>query len=98
MGIKSTRDITREEAICRISDILSAINQKDYLYIEENSCESDHDADEFVATFQFVDKDMWILDRWTNSMLEKCIDRPFFRYSMFDNYFILDNYDKRGDK
>lgn len=86
MGIQSTRDITREQAIDRILEIVDLIKIKNYRKLEEISYETDLNLQEFVENW--IPIDSLNIHSWTNKMLEDYIDNPFFRYSLFDNYLI----------
>lgn len=82
MGIQSTRDISRQDAIDRIEKIINLVKNKNYREIENVSNETDYNVQSFVDKVIIDDN----IDNWTNKMLEDVIDCPFFRYSMFDNY------------
>lgn len=88
MGIQSTNWIPREEMINRILKIDRLLQDKDYRGIEEASYEHDYSVQEFVDNHkpQCFNKEQ--LGRFTDSMLEEIIDKPFFRYSMFENYLV----------
>jgi len=89
MGIKSTRDITREHAIERIIEIGSLLTLGSYVEIESNSFEDDSycgTLKEFVEYWEPID--LIAVHTWTNKMLEDYMDTPFFRHSMFENYLI----------
>ena len=85
MGIKSTMDITRENAITRINKINEIVADKDYRRLEGTTSEHDHDLRDFVDNGTHPTD----ISKWTNSMLEDLMDEPFYRYSMFDNYSII---------
>lgn len=85
MGIKSTRDITRATAIDRIYEITSIILRKDYRELEAKTHDPDYDLKEFIDSgIQYP----YVIDKYTNRMLEDIMDCPFYRFSMFDNYCI----------
>jgi hypothetical protein len=87
MGIRSTKRISRAEAIERIKGINRLAETKDYRQIERSSHE-DHDEEDIV---KFVDSYKHLcIDKWTNRMLGDKMDEPFFRYSMFENYLVYD--------
>lgn len=94
MGIKSTRDISREFAISRIRQIAQIIASSHYLNLEAAGHELIHpnsiiDApDEQALAAKIIKADF---SSWTDQMLEDIIDRPFYRISMFDNYLIEKN-------
>lgn len=86
MGIRSTRDVTRAEALERIRKMDSlAINAK-FMLIEATTYETgglEHFVMNYCAEHANIDK-------YTNAMLEAIMDLPFYRYSMFENYIIED--------
>ena len=86
MSIQSTRHISRDSAISRINEIAKLAVNKDYREIESITSEGGCDLRTFVDNF----KPIGDVSKWTNRMLEDYIDAPFYRFSMFDNYFIND--------
>lgn len=89
MGIRTTREISRKTAINRVSFIVKIVEGKDFRAIERHSHEADHDISLFVHNFVrpgFFE----VIEKWTNEMLEEVIDQPFYRFSMFDNYTVVD--------
>lgn len=89
MGIRSTQRITRNEAIERICLIQGLVSSKNYIGLEKESFEPDLKPRDFVDDFtDHVDCSM--IRSYTNDMLEEYMDMPFFRYSMFDNYIVID--------
>ena len=89
MGIQTTIHIKRDEAIRRIHEIMMLVCDYDYRGIEQTTCECDYDVMDFVKNYE--DMEASNIDKWTNKMLEDVIDKPFYRYSMFDNYWVHDN-------
>jgi len=89
MSIQSTFHISREFAINRITKINDFIKDKNYIEIERNSFEIEYDIFEFINKYQT--KDFSNLEKWTNRMLEDIMNTPFFRQSIFENYYINDN-------
>lgn len=87
MSIKTTLDIKREDAIERINKITALILCKNYREIEELSYEPYYHVQHFVDSG--VTYDISNIEKWTNRMLEDVMDRPFYRYSMFDNYYVI---------
>ena len=89
MGIQSTQDVSRAEAINRIYEIDELILNKKYKDLEDTTGEHDINLESFVNSECDLirDKD---LSNWTDTMLEDKIDEPFYRYSMFDNYAITE--------
>ncbi len=93
MGIKSTYRIKREDAIDRIERVVEIIKESDFKELELRSNEDDCDISDFILTFHDGRENLDrfnSLDKWTNKMIEDQIDMPFFRRSMFENYFIED--------
>jgi len=88
MSIQSTQDIPRENAIWRIRNTVTLLNQKNYREIEEMASENNFSVQLFVDNW--IPIDVSNIDKWTDDMLVNQINRPFFRYSMFDNYCIVD--------
>lgn len=86
MGIKSTVDITRQQAIDRIREIGRFVIDKDYQAVDKETFEPDHCVSTFVDTNSGLD--LTGIEKWSDKMLEDRMDQPFFRYSMFDNYLI----------
>lgn len=84
MGIQRTREISREAAIERITEIQRLAAGHDFVGIEEATFEPEGDIKAFVENAVLVNT-----DRWTNGMLEELIDRPFYRHGMFDNYNVV---------
>ena len=89
MGIRSTVEVTRPEALERIDCVLQYVWDMDYRALEKDSFEEDG-IKEFME--EVCDSGLNGADRtkWTNSMLEDLLDRPFFRWSMFQNYTVSD--------
>lgn len=89
MSIQSTKSVTREFAIGRITLMLGHIYSKSYRKIEAATTEDHHlRLKQFVDTFETVD--ISNIEEWTSSMLEDLLDKPFIRESMFDNYRVVD--------
>jgi len=86
MGIKSTQYISRERAIERIIDIITAARNDDYKYIDHHSSEYNYDIRDYVSVLKNID--IMNIDKWTDMMVEDTMDYPFIRYSMFDNYLV----------
>lgn len=89
MGIQTTQNISREIAIERIVNINFLIQNKEYLILENVTFEPDFNIKSFVNEFvsEINESD---LSKYTNKMLEDILDQPFYRFTMFDNYFISD--------
>ena len=88
MGIKSTQYIHRRDAIHRIKVICNCVDTKNYKLLEDICLESDENVESFVDN---CDTSFFVgIYNYSDSMLENIIDKPFFRFSMFDNYFIKD--------
>jgi len=90
MGIKSTQEISRENAIDRIKKIYDLAQESNYKSIQENTNEDNEQSiQDFVLKYRNTGLiDIENIDKFTNEMLEEIMDKPFFRYSMFDNYFV----------
>ena len=90
MGVQSTKDITRSDAIDRISAIIWLCKMKNYRKLERMSNEaSEADIEYFIDCF-VVPNNYDEIENWTNGMLERMMDRKFFRLSEFDNYNVID--------
>lgn len=85
MGIQSTQEITRERAINRIMDVTLMVIAKDYRGLEATTTETDHSLSVFIDEENVL---RGSLTNWTDKMLEDQLDKPFYRFSMFDNYHI----------
>lgn len=91
MGVRSTKNITFDAAISRITHVAGIILSKNYRELEEVGFEeivpadiiNDEDEQALAKRIQNAD-----LTTWTDQMVEEVIDRPFYRASMFDNYLI----------
>jgi hypothetical protein len=59
---------------------------KDYAALEQITFEPDCDLQSFVDAG--INLNLSSVERWTNTMIEDLLDRPFFRWSMFNNYLI----------
>ena len=88
MGIQSTKRVSREWAIRRLKEIQSLALAKNYRAVQANSSESEEDVEEFVNTYAPLDLEH--VENWTDGMITKRLDLPFFRESLFDNYLIED--------
>jgi len=84
MGIQSTRTITRRHAIERVNEINSLIRRSKFKALGDSTFEPDCDLESFVALAELADAS----EDWTDKMLERAMDRPFFRHSLFENYTI----------
>jgi hypothetical protein len=87
MGIQTTIHITRNEAIARINRIYNLAYENNYRGIEQTTFEPNHDIKEFVNECEVPPL---YVHQWANQMLEDTMDRPFFRWSMFNNYIVED--------
>lgn len=86
MGIKSTQTIDRLTAIRRIKEINELAINHQYAAIEKLSWERDENIASFVDNHEPIQAEF--IDNWTDKMLEDVMDKPFFRFSMFDNYTV----------
>ncbi len=91
MGIQSTVDYQRSGAIERVSETFELILDRDYRKLDERAYELDY------SVYRFVDAHIvevsalssQDLNKWTNDMLERWMDKPFFRQSPFENYNVV---------
>ena len=92
MGIQSTVTITRDVAIKRIREIIELVKAMNYREIENITFEDSYSVSEFVFRIRedFLIQNTDQVDMWTNKMLESVMDMPFFRRSMFNNYWVVD--------
>lgn len=90
MGIKSTRIVSRKWAIDRINMVDDLAKNKKYKSLDDASFEDeDTKVKIFVDSYvSFIPED---LNEWTNEMLGKQLDNPFFRESMFDNHRVTED-------
>lgn len=89
MGIQSTQDISKCDAINRIHKIDELVLNRKYKDLEDTTGEYD------INLESFIDSECALigernLSSWTDTMLENKMDEPFYRYSMFDNYVITE--------
>lgn len=102
MGIKSTRKISRDTAIERITVVNTLIREKNWIQLFEDTHEGydfDNDAKalDWLLESGLVEKyNKWGDDvsKWSNDMLEHVMDEPFYRFSGFDNYVVVDKDDE----
>ena len=87
MGIQSTRPISRDEAISRITEIYELIQNEDYKSLESMSHGEDKDLNAFVQENR-NSINIGNIENFTDTMLEDIMDKPYFRTSIFDNYII----------
>jgi len=85
VGIQSTRTITREQAIHRIGRITNFVRAGNWRALEADSQELS--INPMKHEFELPEGD---INFWVNRSLEEIMDQPFFRFSMFENYFIED--------
>ena len=96
MGIESTRDINRTDAIDRIIYIINLIEEKNW--VELYNIAEDEDGnfkEDFVNEYNDIYKDYNYnndifnsLNKWPNKYLEDFLDKMGVRYSIFENYMI----------
>ena len=89
MGIQSTMNISKERVFERIIKIYQIIVNKEYRILEEESSE-EYLVEDYIDEFVLNDIDIYNIHKFTNRQLENIIDRPFFRFSMFENYDIVE--------
>tara|TARA_R110000851_G_scaffold187318_1_gene337153 strand:- start:53067 stop:53348 length:282 start_codon:yes stop_codon:yes gene_type:complete len=90
MGIESTKEISINSAIDRITEIAELVLEKDYRSIEASTYENDYNLEYFVNNDISPPLGDNILLKWTNIMLENQLDKPFYRRSMFENYNVVE--------
>lgn len=90
MSIQSTINITRAIAIERIVNINFLRQNKEYRILENVTFEPDFNIESFVDEFD-SEINEYDLSKYTNKMLENILDKPFYRFTMFDNYIIIDD-------
>lgn len=88
MGIKTTRYLDRNTVENRILEIDDLLASKDFNGIESVTCEHDFNLEGFVNTNEPLFVTSESIELWTDTILENQVDKPFYRFSMFDNYFI----------
>lgn len=91
MGIQNTLDITLEDAIARIRKIATLITNQHYRDLQAASFED-------AAAASVIDcPDAQALAKkvlnaelltWTDKMITEVLERPFYRFSYFENYLI----------
>jgi hypothetical protein len=86
MSIKTTRYITREQAIARIKYILYLNNVNARELILKNSYECDLTLENIKEYIEYFPSKY--VKELSNKALEELMDTPFIRYSMFENYII----------
>ncbi len=89
MSIKTTVYITRKQAITRILFVWNHIIDEHYTEVKKTSFE-DLNIWDTLYNYYKEEKDIRNCFNWTNRMLEEQMDKPYFRYSMFENYIIKD--------
>ena len=95
MSIKSTQDITRQNAINRIIEISLLVKDRNFYELEKITNESgDTSFSNFIQEHNWYNSfydysDMNTLNKFTNATLEDIMDSPFYRFSIFENYIIL---------
>jgi hypothetical protein len=79
MGIETTHTISRKTAIERINFISNLVKEENYIALKENSYEEIPPLNIEI---------IYITDYYTNYMLASIMDKAFYRFSMFENYFV----------
>lgn len=92
MGIKSTCYLDRSVIIDRIIKIDKYLANKMFRKIEDTTCESDNNLELFVKNETPLNTTKELLEQWTDTMLTDKLDEPFYRFSMFDNYLVTEDY------
>lgn len=95
MGIQSTRYISREQVIDRITEIIKLIEDADWVTLYNNLDDEDYVKEDYVNIYNDLHKDyinnnklFKEVSKWPNDYLEKFMDEPGIRYTLFENYFI----------
>jgi len=89
MGIKTTRTMSRNDAIYRIKEIATLRDEHNYREIDIRACENEYRVEDFVDSQTceaYPVPDVTYIENWTNEILARTLDTPFFRHTMFDNY------------
>lgn len=88
MGIRSTRYLDRSVAENRILEIDALLANKMFKDLDGATYEYDYNLEDFVKTNEplFITREA--IDHWTDTMIEDQLDKPFYRFSMFDNYIL----------
>lgn len=93
MGIKSTQYVTRQDAITRILEIDALLSQKRYRDLDNATGEHDYSVENFVNETAPLGITLGEIENWSDTMIEDELDEPFYRWSMFDNYYIREDDD-----
>ncbi len=95
MGIQSTRYISREQVINRITEIIKLIEDANWVTLYNNLDDEDYVKQDYVNIYNDLHKDyinnnklFKEVSKWPNDYLEKFMDEPGIRYTLFENYFI----------
>lgn len=99
MGIESTRDINRTNAIDRITTIIKHIEEANWVELHQIAKDEDsYFITDYVNTYNDIHKEylknnnLFIsVSNWPNGYLEEFMDKPGVRYSIFENYMIISN-------
>jgi hypothetical protein len=89
MSIKTTLDKKRKDCIERIIMIQNLILSQNYFEIDNLTNEDEYDIEDFIDNYENL-ININTLNNYTNKMLERIIDEPFFRNSKFENYNVID--------
>ena len=88
MNIKTSNIINRKTAIDRIKNISKYILSHNYRELERLSDEEDGEIERCV--YNGITFDSKNINKWTNKMLERVLNKPVFRWSVFKNYIVKD--------
>lgn len=88
MNIQNVKRVGRNWAIERIELVSELAHKKRYLDLERISNEDSnvYDIETFIDTFSIKDINF---EQWTDKMLVKTLDLPFFREHSFYSYIII---------
>lgn len=98
MSIKSTKYITRGVAESRIIQIMDLIQTADWTQLR-SICDNDEEwfKEDYINYYndifdEIIDilKSHGNVSNFSNAKLERFMDEPGIRYSMFDNYSIIE--------
>lgn len=97
MSIKTTNHITRGVAESRILDILDLIQTSEWKELRK-ICDNDEDwfKEDYINNYNDIFDELITtlkrhitIDNFSDSTLERWMDEPGIRYSMFHNYRII---------
>lgn len=88
MSIKSTKHVSRDWAIGRITEVYNLIESRNWRELEKITSEDYMSVNDAVKSIVgFTPKYLHLL---TNDMLGDILDNEYIRESIFDNYLVGD--------